>query len=115
MIALVCGLVAAPQSLVARLLASPPFALCADLSYAMYLLHYGIITLYVFVFDKGWETEWERLQASADASALGRLDYVAIVLLSAALAYPVTRWVEPSVAIWLKARTAMEPAPPSML
>ena len=102
-LALVCGLVAAPQSLVARFLASAPLAVAADLSYAMYLLHYGIITIYVFVFDKTWEAEFERLQASSDATALDARDYVCVVLLSIALAYPVTRWIEPLVAKWFEA------------
>ena len=105
-LALVCGLVAAPHSLVARLLASPPLAKLSELSYAMYLLHYGVITLYVFVFNKKWATGWEPLQASEDATALSALDYGAVVFLSTALAHPVTAWAEPRVATWLEARLA---------
>jgi peptidoglycan/LPS O-acetylase OafA/YrhL len=110
-LALVCGLVRAPQSLVARFLTSPPLAKLADLSYAMYLLHYGVVTLYVFAFNKKWSTEWELLQSSEDASALNPLDYGAVVLLVTALAYPVTHWIEPRVATWLKARVET-PMPP---
>ena len=53
--------------------------------------------------DAGW-AELELLMASADASALNALDYGAVVLLCTALAYPVTRWIEPRVAAWLRAR-----------
>lgn len=103
-LALVCGLVAAPQSLVARLLASPPLTILADLSYAIYLLQTAVISLYVKAFNKKWQSELELLMASADASALDALDYGAVVLLCTALAYPVTRWIEPRVAAWLRAR-----------
>lgn len=107
-LALVCGIIAAPHSLVARTLASPPLAQLAELSYAIYLLHYGIITAYVHVLGKRWEPEYERLQASADATVLDSIDYCAVVLLSTVLAYPVTHWLEPRVAAWL--RTRVEPA-----
>ena len=109
-LALVCGLVSAPHSLVSRLLASPPLLHLADLSYAIYLLHYGVVTVYVCVCDKKWEAEYERLQASTDATVLNKLDYCAVVLLTTALAYPVTRWIEPRVASWLKARVEAPPA-----
>ena len=109
-LALVCGLVAAPRSLVGRLLASPPLLALAELSYAIYLLQYGILTAYANLLDKRWEGEYERLQASADAPPLNACDYAAVVLLSTALAYPVTHWIEPRVAAWLKAR--IEPPPP---
>ena len=103
-LALVCALVVAPSSLVARLLVSPPLALLAELSYAIYMLHYGVLIVYVWLFGKRWESEYERLEASVDAPALDVLDYAAVVLLCTGLAYPVTRWVEPRVAAWLKAR-----------
>ena len=109
-LALVCGLVSAPHSLVSRLLASPPLLHLADLSYAIYLLHYGVVTVYVSVCDKKWEAEYERLQASTDATPLNKRDYCAVVLLTTALAYPVTRWIEPRVASWLKARVEAPPA-----
>ena len=105
LLGLLCALVRAPRSLVSRLLASRPLALLAKLSYAMYLLQYGVITAYARLLDKDWHTaEWERLQASADATPLDARDYVAVVLLSAALAYPVTYFVEPRIAAWLRAR-----------
>jgi len=110
LLALIYGLVSAPESLVARFLASPALAMFADLSYAMYLLHVPIATVYVRIFDKKWEAEFELLQASNEASALNRIDYGAVVLLSIALAYPVTCWIEPRVAMWFKAR--VEPPPP---
>ena len=114
-IALICGLIRAPHSLVARLSMSAPLVLLADLSYAIYLLHYGILTVFVFVFKKRWEAEYERLQATADAPALNALDYVAVVFLSTALAYPATYWIEPRVASWLRARVGVVPPPDSAL
>jgi len=103
-LSLICGLVRAPQSLLARILASPPLAKLAELSYAMYLLHVGVIMLYTFVCDKRWIGESEMLQASEGATALNAYDYGATVFLSITLAYPVTRWIEPRVAVWFKAR-----------
>ena len=47
-LALLCGLVAAPKSLIARALASPPFQLLAEMSYAIYLLHCAVCHVYVF-------------------------------------------------------------------
>ena len=113
-LALVCGLVAAPRSLLARLLASPPLAQLAELSYAVYLLHNGVVTAYVFAFDKRWEAEMERLQVSHRSAPLDARDYCAVVLCTTALAYPVTRWLEPRVASWLRTRVlaAPPPAPP---
>ena len=103
-LALVCGLVTAPQSLTARLLASRPLLALADLSYALYLVHYAVITAYVFAFDKSWMGEWELLSVSPGAAALDTRDYLPIVLISAALSYPATHWMEPRVAMWLEAR-----------
>tara|TARA_B110001452_G_scaffold220860_1_gene193214 strand:+ start:774 stop:2294 length:1521 start_codon:yes stop_codon:yes gene_type:complete len=103
-LALVCSLVRAPSSLIARALASPPLAKLAELSYAIYLLHVGVVIVYVWACDKRWIGETEALIASRDASALDAADYGRVVLLSTALAYPVTRWVEPRVATWLRAR-----------
>ena len=70
----------------------------------MYLLQPGVTNIYVFSFNRRWVSEFEVLQASADAAALGVVDYCAVVLLCTALAYPATRWIEPSVATWLEAR-----------
>ena len=109
---LVCGLVLAPRSLVSRALASRPLAVLAELSYAMYLLHVGVVILYAWVRDKKWIGENEALIASSNASALDALDYACVVMLSTGLAYPVTRWVEPRVATWL---TAYVEAPSSSL
>lgn len=110
-VALFCGLVAAPRSLLARLLASRPFQELAQLSYAIYLLHESVLTLYVFAFDRIWMTAYERLERPSDgAMPVGAHDYFAIVLLTTALAYPVTHWLEPRVASWLRAR--IEQAPP---
>ena len=50
--------------------------------------------------------EIEKLQTSTDAPILNALDYVAVCALTTALAYPVTRFVEPKVAAWLKSRFA---------
>lgn len=110
-LALFCGLVAAPHSLVARFLASPPLAKLAELSYAVYLLQLGVINIYVFSFNKKWVTELESLYASADAAPLNAFDYFAVVLLSTALAYPATHWIEPRVAAWVQARVEA-PSPP---
>ena len=103
-LALVVGLVEAPQSCIARLLSSPPLLALADLSYAIYLIHSAVIIFYVFTFDKRWEGMWEALIASPGAEPLGTHDYACIVVLSVALAYPVTHWIEPSVARLLEAR-----------
>ena len=46
----------------------------------------------------------EVVKIIGDSSALNALDYGAVVLLCTALAYPVTRWIEPRVAAWLRAR-----------
>ena len=105
-LALLCGLVAAPKSLVARALASPPFQLLAELSYAIYLLHCAVCHVYVFTLGRTWYAEIEKLQTSADAPILNALDYLAVCALTTALAYPVTRFVEPKVAAWLKSRFA---------
>ena len=105
-LALLCGLVAAPKSLVARALASPPFQLLAELSYAIYLLHCAVCHVYVFALGRTWYAEIEKLQTSADAPILNALDYLAVCALTTALAYPVTRFVEPKVAAWLKSRFA---------
>ena len=104
MLALICGLVSAPHSLMGRLLSSPPLRLLADLSYATYLLHCSVITMYAFVFQKRWDAEYERLEAYQGAPHLDALDYAAVVLLSTALAYPVTVYVEPRVAAWVRSR-----------
>ena len=45
-------------------------------------------------------------QTSVDAPILNALDYLAVCALTTALAYPVTRFVEPKVAAWLKSRFA---------
>ena len=111
-LALICGLIAAPQSLIARILASPPLIALAELSYAVYVLQEAVIVAYVFVFNKMWYSEWELLQASEDASSLTKQDYFAVVLLTTLLAVPVTRWIEPPVAAWLRARVLPEPEPP---
>ena len=111
-LALVCGLVAAPRSLVARVLASPPLVMLGDLSYAMYLLQVAVITAYTFAFDKKWGGEFETLQASPTADVLDATDYALVVVLCAALAYPVTRWVEPRVAAWLEGRVRLTSQPP---
>ena len=105
-LALLCGLVAAPKSLVARALASPPFQLLAELSYAIYLLHCAVCHVYVFALGRTWYAEIEKLQTSPDAPILNALDYLAVCALTTALAYPVTRFVEPKVAAWLKSRFA---------
>ena len=101
-LALLCGLVAAPQSIVSRVLASPPFAALADLSFAIYLLHCAVCHVYTFVLGKMWYSEIERMQPSADAPLLNALDYFAVCALTTAVAYPVTRFVEPRVAAWLE-------------
>lgn len=103
-LALICSLVASPHSLVARFLSSPPLTILGELSYAMYLLQVGVITAYTFAFDKSWGGEIELLQASPSAEALNVMDWVAVVLICTGLAYPVTHWIEPRVATWLRAR-----------
>ena len=103
-LALICSLVASPHSLVSRFLSSPPLTILGELSYAMYLLQVGVITAYTFAFDKSWGGEIELLQASPNAEALNAMDWVAVVLICTGLAYPVTHWIEPRVATWLRAR-----------
>jgi len=74
----------------------------------MYLLHWAVITVYVYVVRKEW------MDLGAKRGGNGRLDardYGVVVAATVALAYPVTRWVEPPVARWLQSR--VEPAPPA--
>ena len=77
--------------------------------------HYAVIIAYVFAFDKSWEGEWELLRASPAAETLGAQEYPPVVLLSVALAYPTTHWIEPRIARWLEARLGLATARSSYL
>ncbi len=107
-LALIGGLVSAPTSLVSRALASRPAVELAELSYAMYMLHWGIITVYVRAVGKTWPGLYQNCDEDAlfecKLSELDAFDYAAVVLLSVLLAYPVQRWLEPRVARWAKRR-----------
>ena len=105
-LAIISGLIMAPDSMLSRLLASKPFLVFADLSYAMYLLHWGVITLYVVLLDKDWISIYGDPLADDDdyENELYASDFVLVVLITTVLAFPVTKWLEPAVRAWLKSK-----------
>lgn len=111
-LAIICGLVMAPESMVSKLLASKPLLVLADLSYAMYLLHWGVITLYVVFTDKQWISIHGNPFGDDDfESEITVPDFFLVVAITTGISFPVTKWVEPAVRAWVKKRIGEGPQP----
>ena len=102
-LAIICGLVMAPDSMVSKLLASKPLLVLADLSYAMYLLHFGVITLYAVFMEKEWIIIQGNTLGDDDfKTELYAGDFFIVVAITTLISFPVTKWIEPAVRAWLK-------------